>query len=71
MHDQRKNCNTGATNQQTYSIETSPYLIDEDVRPKVKFINTKNTVLNFLKENSYIDFIFLREDVAVQINIML
>ena len=71
MHDQRKNCDTGAINQQTYSIETSPHLIDKDVRLKVKFINTKNTVLNFLKENLYIDFIFLREDVAVHINIML
>ena len=32
-----------------YPIETSPYLMDEDVLPKLKFVNEKN--IKFLKEN--------------------
>ena len=67
MRDQRKNCNTDATNQQ--AIETSPYLMGENVLPKLKFVNEKN--IKLLKENWYIDFIFLGEGVVVYINIML
>ena len=32
-----------------YPIETSPYLMDEDVLPKLKFVNEKN--IKFLKQN--------------------
>ena len=32
-----------------YPIKTSPYLMDEDVLPKLKFINEKN--IKPLKEN--------------------
>ena len=46
-----------------YPIKTSPYLMDEDVLPKLKFINEKN--IKPLKENWCIDFIFLGEDFVV------
>ena len=51
-----------------YPIETSPYLMDEDVLPKLKFVNEKN--IKFLKENWYTDFTSLGEGV-VHINIIL
>ena len=41
-------------------------MIDED-----EIYKHKEYCIKFLKENWYIDFIFLREDVAVHINIML
>ena len=52
-----------------YPIETSPYLMGENVLPKLKFVNEKN--IKLLKENWYIDFIYLGEGVVVHINIML
>ena len=50
-----------------YHIETSPCLMDEDVLPKLTFVNEKN--IKFFKENSYIDF--LGEECYLHINIML
>ena len=36
-------------NNRLYLIETSPYLMDEDVLPKLKFVNEKN--IKLLKQN--------------------
>ena len=52
-----------------YPIETSPYLMDEDVLSKLKFVNEKN--IKLLKQNWYADFIFLGEGVVVYINLIL
>ena len=41
--------------------------MDEDVWPKLKFINEKN--IKRLKENWHNDFTFLGEDFVVRINI--
>ena len=51
------------------SYRDYPYLMNQNVWPKLKFINEKN--IKFLKKNWYIDFTFLGEDVVVHINIML
>ena len=52
-----------------YPIETSPNLMDEDVLPKLKFVNEKK--IKLLKHNWYIDIIFLGKDVVVHINLIL
>ena len=52
-----------------YPIETCPYLMDEDVLPKLKFVNEKN--IKLLKQNWYIDFLFLEEGVVAHIIIIL
>ena len=43
--------------------------MNQDVWPKLKFVNEKN--IKFLKKDWYIDFTFLGEDVVAHINVML
>ena len=52
-----------------YPIQVSPCLLGDDVSPKLKFMKEKN--ITFLKENGYIDSIFLVEGFVLHVNVML
>ena len=52
-----------------YPIEGDPCLLSEDVSQKLKFISENN--IKFLKENGYIDSMFLREGFVVHIIVIL